>query len=819
MITRKKITLTIFLSLVLICKIPVFAEIVPGSIKGRVLDASNLSPIAGANIVVNDTDMGAGSDLDGRFSINSFKPGTYHITASALGFSTVSRGEVSVSAGRTVEIEFLLEPTVIKGQEVNVKSGYFRQKPNLPSSTRSLSYEEVRRAPGSAEDVQRAIQALPGVFSRNDQTNEIIVRGGSPDENLTIIDGIEIDNINHFPDQSTSGGPISAVNSEFLEDVTFSTGGFSARYGDKLSSILDLQLRDGDGENFSGQLETSIAGVGFNFEGGIPYTNSSYFFSFRKSYLDLLQGPIGLTAVPHFWDSQLKVTSDITPTTKLSLLGLYAKDWISIDAEEEDAWSRGAEAVDAKGHTAVFGARLRKVLKHSYAELTIGRSEIFYNYDVYEVEKNLAGELTKRLFHWDRSTESTDQLHLNWTGNTRNVDQLSAGISLKPIIFSHNLWLEPDTTFYDMNHDGVADEFAVREEWRVDEQATSLKYAGYIQYRWRPIQSVSVLGGLRLDGFELSNRVTFAPRLSLKWEINPALSCNIAYGQYYQALSLMEYLSHPDNRDLPHQKSNHYILGFSYLLRESTQLSLEGFYKNYSNLPVSEQWMNYYVDPTLRTFKDLSVGSKESWGFEFFAQQKLSKNWYGTLAYSFGKALTTNPIYRYVNSEKVLSDMTFPSDFDFRHVATLVFGYNFSGLPVRDFQKHWYGWWTFPFPVNGDELTISSRFRYVSGRPYTPKIWTNQSRELDYTWESSENMNSARYPAYSRWDIRWDSKWYTGRRSLIIFLEVQNVLDRGNIAQYIYPNEPDDLNKPDLNSRDVVYQFRFFFIGGVRFEW
>ena len=819
MLYYRKITFIVFCIAVLIVKTPVFAVILPGSVKGKVLDASTHSPIPGANIVVHGTDMGSGSDLNGEYTIIGLKPGTYHVTASALGFSNFSKGEISVSAGRSIKIDFMLEPTVIKGPEVNVKCGYFKQSPTLATSTHSLSYEEIRRAPGSAEDVQRSIQALPGVLSRNDQTNEIIVRGGSPSENLTIIDGLEIDNINHFPDQSSSGGPISAVNTEFLEDVTFSTGGFSAKYGDRLSSILDLKLRDGNHDEFSGQLETSMAGAGFNLEGGIPHTNGSYLFSYRKSYLDLLKGPIGLTAVPHFWDSQLKISSSLTPTTNISILGLYGKDRISIEADEEDAWSRGAESVNANGHTAVFGARLRKVLKRGYAELVMGRSEISYSYDVYEVDKDPLGNSVKRLFHWDRSTESSDQLHLNWTGKTRNVDQLFAGISLKPVTFSHNLWLEPDTTILDLNNDGIADGVAIQEEWRLNENATSLKYAGYLQYRWRPVQSVSVLGGLRVDGFEFSDKITFAPRLSMKWAVNPDISCNIAFGTYYQALSLMDYLSHQENRKLPHKRSDHLVGGLTYLLRQSTQLTLEGYYKVYRDLPVSQEWMNFYVDPSLRTFRLLSVGEKETWGFELFAQQKLSRNWYGTFAYSFGKALSTDPVFKKIDTENVLTEMSFPSSYDFRHVSTVVVGYNFSGLPVREFQKHWYGWWTIPFPVNGDELTISSRFRYVSGRPYTPNYWTDTGQELGYAWKTSDDINSARYPAYSRWDIRWDSKWYTGGQSLILFLEVQNVLDRGNIAQYIYPNLPDNEEIPDVNSKDTVYQFRFFFIGGIRYEW
>ncbi len=819
MFCYKKIVLTIFCVVVFSCSCSVHAKINPGSVKGRVLDSSNLSPIPGANIVVAGTDIGAASDLDGRFIIQGFKPGTYHITASALGFASMSRGEVSVSAGRVVTLEFHLDPTVIKGKEVTVRSGYFQDKPNLPSSTQTLSYEEVRRAPGAFEDVLRTIQAIPGVFSQNDLTNEIIVRGGSFAEHLTIIDGLEIDNINHFPDPTTSGGPMSAVNIEFLEDVTFSTGGFSAKYGDKLSSILDLELRDGDKDNFRGQLETSVASVGLNLEGGIPLTNGSYLLSFRRSYIDILKDQLELPAVPYFWDSQFKISSFPSPTTNISVFGLYLKDWVKIDAMEEGAWSRGAETIDAKDHTVALGARLRMLMDRGFTELVIGRSQISGSYDLFDVYENVVGERISNLYAFARSTETTDQVHVNLTLNTRNVDQLFAGISLKPITYSHDVWLqlsEDDIVTSIDAADGGDDE---KQELRIESKQTSLKYGGYLQYRWRPIESLSILGGLRIDGFEFSDDVTLAPRLSAKWRVNSRISCSIAYGRYYQALSIIDYLSHEANRELPHKRADHYIGGFSYLLTESTRISIEGYLKFYSSLPLSLQWMTNSLNRTQKTFQYLSLKNKETRGVELFIQQKLSDNWYGTAAYSFAKALTTAPRYEDVDSVEVLNNLTYPADYDYRDVATIVLGYNFSGLSVRKFQKHWYGYWSFLLPVSGDELTVSSRFRYVSGRPYTPKIWSKNDSESKYTWKRSDIPNSARYPAYSKLDIRWDSKWYTGGRSIIVFLEAQNVFDRANITDYTYPTQPIDPNVPEINAKEPVHQLGLFFVGGVRFEW
>lgn len=775
------------------------SSISPGTIRGAVLDGSTRNPVANANVVVVGTEFGSSTNLDGRFIIHQLPPGTYNVVATVLGYKGESRSEVVVLPGKAVDVEFLLEPAAITGEEVVVRGSYFKPSPNLPTSTRSLRYEEIRRAPGSAEDVQRAVQALPGVFSRNDQNNEIIVRGGSPFENLTIIDGIEIENINHFPDQSSSGGPICAVNSEFLREVTFSTGGYSARYGDKLSSILNLELREGDVDAFNGQLELSMAGAGANVEGSLPGGEGSYLASFRKSYLDLIHGAIGLTAIPHYWDAQFKVARQLSSRAHLSLIGLYGRDQISIEAEDPDAWSRGAESFDARGYNFTFGGRARLLLANSFLELVLGRSEAWYSYDVYEVERDPSdNSLSQRQFYFNRSTETTDQMHVVWTGKHRNINEISAGISVKPLTFDHNIWAEPDTTSYDFNNDGITDTTIIGDPWRVEESTTSLKYGAFLQYRLRATQNLSLIGGLRLDGFTYSDQQVVDPRLSLRWELLPKMTLTLSWGIYHQSHPLVVYTSDPANNTLPHMRAVHYIAGVSHLLSNSTKISLEGYYKDYHNLPVSEESLMNNLDPLFRSFRTLAIGTKNAYGLEFFAQQKMEKNWYGTFSYSFGKARTSNSIDE------------FPADYDFQHVSTLVLGYTFSGVPIRDFQRKWYGKWTVVLPVNGDELTASTRFRYVSGRPYTPRFWTDSGPEIDYHWVKSNAENSARYPAYSRWDVRWDSKWFFGRSAIVMFLEIENVLDRPNVAEYIYADDG------EINT---VHQFRFFFVGGFRFEW
>ncbi len=770
------------------------AEAVPGRVRGAVLDRTTREPIPLASVIVVGSTRGAAADEHGRFVIGDLAPGVYHLRASAMGYEPDAMSEILVHPSRSTELEFLLEPSVIEAQEVVVTTGFFETSPDLPTSSRALSYEEIRRAPGAAEDVQRMLQALPGVAGANDQNNEIVVRGGSPYENLTVMDGVEIDNINHFGYLGATGGPISAVNPDFLREVTFSSGGFSPRYGDRGSSVLALELREGDRERFRGEAVLSMAGIGANIEGPLARGRGSLLFSARKSYLDLMYKTIGLTAIPKYWDTQFKGVYDLSARHRLSVIGLYLDDGITIEAEEPDAWSRGAEGVESFGYRMSAGARLRSLWKAGHSELVMAHNLLDFEDEVFEMPE-------RHLIYRDHMTQTTGQFDLHFTGRAVRQDEWSAGVGLRPIRFDYDWWLEPDTVAYDdFTGDGLPDTL-IHEAWRVKESATSYKYMGYLQYRWRPTPTWSLVAGARLDGFEYSKHYGIGPRFSAQWDFLPKWSLSLAYGIYYQALPTHTYAEDPggSNRDLPHGRAAHYVTGITFLPREATKLSLEVYHKDYDDLPVAEE--DLVSDPPFRSHRHFPVGKKRVWGFEFFAQQKLATNWYGTLSYSYGDARSSEPLRG-----------SFPADYDFRHVSTLVFGHK-TNLSHRSwfqaFRRRWYGWWTYVLPINGDELAPSTRFRYVSGRPYTPMAWTTDGPEYDFHWEEGEE-NGDRYPDYSRWDVRLDSKWFFRRGTLVVFLEVENVLDRPNVAEYFYADD---------GKRSTAHQFRFFFVGGVKFAW
>ena len=228
-----------------------------GLLTGSVVDQKTQEPLPVANVQVLGTALGASTDIDGKFRIASIPFGTIQVRVSLVGFEPVVLGDVVIRSGRPTELVVQLNQVPVGLEGVEVTASYFQKTPDLPTSVQRLSYEEIRRSPGGFEDVVRAISVLPGVAQAAPGRNDLVVRGGAPSENLFFLDDIEIPNINHFGTQGSTGGPLSFINLDFVREASFSTGGFGVRYGDRLSSVLDIDLRSARSDRIGGKATIS----------------------------------------------------------------------------------------------------------------------------------------------------------------------------------------------------------------------------------------------------------------------------------------------------------------------------------------------------------------------------------------------------------------------------------------------------------------------------------------------------------------------------------------------------------------------------------
>jgi len=735
-----------------------------GIIEGMVVDRDTHQPVIGARVAVIGTKKGAIANDEGKFEIKNLAPATYRLEITAFGYQPLIKTDISVGTAQSAKLRIEMKVDAFETEEVVITAKkYFNKAEDTKVSSNELSQEEIRRAPGAAEDVSRMVQVLPGVTSASDSRNDLIVRGGSPAENFIMIDGIEVPNINHFGTQGASGGPIGMINVDFIQDVTFSAGGFPVKYGDRLSSIMDINYRDGDKHQFTGKIDLGVAGAGLILEGPIQTDKSAYMVSARKSYLDLIMGSTNLTAVPNYSNFNLKATYDINANHKLAAIGMGGIDKITFNGQENE----DLESYDLTKYSAwqsVSG------LSHKWLA---GKSTFVHS------------SISLNMYQRDITVDSLD------TPEFRNESLDKEWIVRQDIShrFSPSDLLELGTQFRFLQNDNTifiesgVDQLGVdRPDVLIDHKTDAFKFGGYAQYTKSFLKRFSLTAGLRYDYFDIIEKSNaISPRASLSIGLLENMNLNMAYGLYQQAPPLIWIVGDEANKNLKFIKTRQAVLGLELYPREDIKFSVEVYHKKYSDYATSltNPQISYasigadYGTLGLEELASKSTGYTT--GIEFFLQKKLFDDFYGLLNYSYSKI-------RF----KALDGIERPSSFDFTHVFTAIFGYKFT-----------------------ESLELSVKWRYTSGRPYTPvdleRSLANNSLVLD-----DSRVNALRHPAYHRLDIRLDKRYVFDGWNLIAFIDIENVYNHENIEYLIWNEKKKEVDK--------VFQWGFLPAGGFKVE-
>ena len=639
---------------------------------------------------------------------------------------------------------------------------YFSAVEEEAVSTVNFNFEEIRRSPGAAGDVSRLVQALPSVNMNTDQRNDLIVRGGSPAENLTIVDNIEIPNINHFPTQGASGGPIGLLNTDLIADVNFYAGGFSAEYGDRLSSVMVVDHREGNRDEFDGELNAGIAGAGLILEGPLERGRGSWILSARRSYLDLIVDAIGTGAVPRYSDVQAMAVYDLNPRHQLNLLAISSFDDIDIKPEDdEDDEDFVTESTDQY----VTGANWRWLWSSSgYSETSVAYTRGDFSVNV------LDGESRDRLFtNESREQEIVVRSSVYYT--PRQGTSLTWGLVARRMFSNFEIFDDADTNRVN----------AVEEELRVHQDVTTAKVGVFASVKESFGPRLSATVGARFEYFDFNEEIDWSPRLALAYELDELTILNASVGIYHQNLPPSLLVQHPDNRRLENPRADHYVLGLRRRLTPSTLFSVEAYRKDYTESPLDPD------DPTVLIvdqFADFGTpvpgrlvggGKAPSRGVEMLLQKKLAQSVYGTLSYGYS-------ISKYTDLNGVERNRTF----DNRHLVSLILGYRPS-----------------------DRFEYSVRWRYAGGRPYTP-FDEELSSQLRLGIIQRDRINSKRFSPYHRLDLRFDYRRPYESFNLVSFFTVLNAYNRANIFTYYW----DD----DENRRARVNQWRIIPVGGFELE-
>ncbi|MCL5020293.1 MAG: hypothetical protein M1339_01220, partial [Bacteroidetes bacterium] len=541
---------------------------------------------------------------------------------------------------------------------------------------------------------------MAGVSFTTDQTNELLVRGGAPDENLTVLDHMEIHSTNHYPNQYNSGGPINMINVELIEDVQFSTGGFISKYGDKSSSVMSITTREGTRESLlRGNLNLSMAGYGAIFEGRINGDAGSWLISARNSYVDLVAGSFGLTAIPKYYDLQSKVVYDLSSVNKISFSGIYGHDLIYIEGDPGTVNMRLAGGrdtvdvynVDVRQHQYAAGVTLESKWSDKLVSfVTISdnnyNSGTYVTSDFTERNYNTGGKvantniLNRRDIYREDSDNGETAVNSEFIWNANRVNEVSFGGTMKFIHFRSVESAGADVARYDLNSDGVFDAtvtlppVSLNYDFPFPEQ---YKAYGYVSDKIRTLSERLVLNlGLRYDYMSYSGNGDVSPRLSASYYILPGeMGVSLSYGKYFQTPALPYFgdrYQSEINRCLVSSEADHYVLGVEYLPAAGMKIDIEGYYKRYSRLPVSEAFVHFF-DRTFRSEKILNIGREDVYGIDLFVQQKLVQDIYGTIAFS-------RMFSKFYDPRMGMEGKTFTSDYDFPCVATVIAGKRFANL-------------------------------------------------------------------------------------------------------------------------------------------
>ena len=748
MIRTKHILLTLSL---LLCNVCIHAATVDYSVRGKIIDKQSRQPVAYANVVVvGIPGKGASTDSLGMFRIEQIPPGIYRFEATLIGYKSAVTPEYVVSASTPfIEIEMEEDENMLAA--VVVTPSPFRKTAESPVSMRIIGLQEIEKSPGGNRDISRIVRAYPGVsFSPIGYRNDLIVRGGSPSENRFYMDGIEIPNINHFATQGASGGPVSIVNADLIREISFYTGAFPANRSGAMSSVLDFRLRDGNPDKQTFKATLGASEVSFSGNGHLS-DKTTYLFSLRQSYLQLLFKALGLPFLPNFIDGQFKLKTKLSAHDELTILGLVGIDKMKLNTDEkgEDAEYILSYLPTIHQETFTVGTSYRHYAGKHVQTLTLS-----HNY------------LNNRNVKYLNNDESSDD---NLTLRLRSVEQ--------------------KTTFRFENQTRLG-------QWTLKEGA-ELNYSNYTNqtrqrifgyttlsnyqtdlniFSWGGFFSTdyisadkrfSASAGIRTDGNNYNREMKelwkqLSPRLSLSYELTKQWTLSGNAGLYYQlppytALGFKDNSGNYTNKDLKYMQVMETSLGLDWHLQDRLMISAEGFFKRYGRMPLSLQDnipLACKGDDygTIGNETLIPTADGRAYGVEGMLR------WQMPGRFNFVSSLTIfRSEYRNGNGDNLSETKYISSAWDNRFILNVSGTYN---LPRR---------WS-----------IGGKLSYIGGAPYTPydeeksslvEAWNAQGRPYyDYS-----KYNTERLPNFAQLDIRVDKSFYFHRCMVGLYIDIQNI--------------------------------------------
>ena len=775
---QKSLLITLLFSLL---SLSILAQ--TGSIRGFVYLEKTGEPAIFTNVFLKGTTYGTSTDDNGYFNLSRIPIGKYTLIATSIGFDT-ARAEVEITkADDIVDQKLFINESTVELQTVTISADKQEAQTNVKMSVTKLTPKEIQKMPaiGGDPDLAQYLQVLPGVVFTGDQGGQLYIRGGSPIQNKVLLDGMIIYNPFH------SIGLFSTFDTDILKTADVYTGGFSAEYGGRISSIMDIKTKDGNKQRLSGKLTSNTFGSKVLLEGPLSKAKAkgggskSFIFSAKSSYLDrssdIFYDYVDTAGLPYsFTDIYGKVSLNGSNGSKVSFFGFNFNDQVDYENVAGFEWNQ-------------FGGGTNFVLIPARSTVLIDGTIAFTNYEIEAKEAEQTAAVRDR-----RSLINGFNAAMNFS-NFKGENESKFGFEI--------LGFKTDFSFVNSV------------EQKIEQIQNTTEIAAYLQYKY-VFGKLIVEPSFRMHYYASLSAFSPEPRLGFKYNLTEDLRIKGAGGLYSQNL-----LSATSDRDVVNlfygflsgddnlqdefteengttrkindelQKARHAILGVEYDLTSRITLNVEGYYKWFNQLTninrnklYDDNATNSDVPDYLK--KDFIVESGDAYGIDF------------TLEYETKRARIW-AVYSLSKVERWDGLQAYHPIFDRRHNVNLVGSYTFG----KDFQ------WT-----------VDARWNFGSGFPLTQTTGFYESLTFqgsigqDYTTQNGElgiryaDLNGGRLPSYHRFDLSIKRKFILGKNTeLDATASVTNVYDRDNIF-YVNRVTFDRVNQlPILPSVGLSFKF------------
>ena len=792
--------ITIFIALLLFSTV-VLAQSTQ-NIRGKVIEKNTQTPVYYAQVwvLVNGNMTGTVTDSTGIFIIEKVPVGRWEVFVQAGGYEDVVINNVLVYSGRETMLEIAMVEKITTLDELVVRASVDKDaalNKMATASVRMFSTEEANRYAGAWGDPARMAANFAGVSAANDSRNEIIIRGNSPLGLLWRLDGFDIPNPNHFSVSGSSGGAISMINNNQLTNSDFFTGAFPAEFGNAISGVFDLKLRNGNNRKQEFMVSIGMNGIEAGAEGYFSKkSDASYIINVRYSFLELLY-EMGMDfgtggGVPKYRDLSAKINVPLKNGnfSFISLMGLN-KIKMEDDMTDEEKWSSGdtGQYVDENAYLLFFGAN------YTHRFNTNTRLENRLSYQRNESNQNVEQVAFMNENRWKRHTSTMGEGRMDLTSsvfhriNTRNF--LEAGIG-------GNLYM---TNFHNNIYDSLQNKIPLHD---IDKNSVLLKFYGQWQHRFN--DKVTITPGFYGHYYFLTNSFSIEPRLGLQWKTSSNTSLNFGTGMYSQLQPRLVYFyqkappptppqeggeSSPlsgelegaklPNKSLDFTKSVQAVAGFNWKFAKNFRFKTEIYYQYLYDVPVNvdipqESILNFDEDfDCLVAFENKGKG--QNYGIEFTIEKFLTNNFY---------FLITSSLYQsqYKGYDKIERNTKFNGNFTLNALG---------GYEWKIGKNHL--------------LSANTKVSYMGGKR---RIMSNLVTNEYYSWAEKDYSQAYenQYPAYFRWDINLNIKLNFKRCAIDFFVELANITNHKNIWTSYY--------NVDKQKEVYIYHYGFTPIAGVK---